>query len=412
MGLVTARVRARRRRVPVEGRVIGVAGGRWRATVDAAGGIWPHDGSPALEWHIAGDDRWYSPTDEVTLRQKWYAGTPVCETRIRVGGGDVISRAYCVADEGGITVVEFENDTPMPVAVALTRGDLLTARDIPSTTPGGMDLPEGSIVLPLGHKSTVRVGLAHASAARGRLPVDLPGAPAVVRGWETACEVASRLVLPDNEIVAAVTRARSQVLLDNGPSGGGAAGSATEAVRLGIGHRDSIVEVVETVQSRLRAERRSRMLAWDTPHALVTAARACAMLDDEIALADIADSWLRVADRPVGPAPDQPPDGVEAIAWAESALAAGSPSGGCCTLFPRGIPREWWGAPLEAHGLVGDAHREVAFAVRWHGARPAVLWEVSGPVGLVLDGGLADPEWHSVETSGEALWAPPADDGG
>lgn len=384
-----------------EGRRVGVRGMGWRAVVDRFGTVHPDDGTAPLGWYVAGDERWYSPATEPTLRQKWYAGLPVCETRLRVGTGDVVQRIYCVADAGGICVVEFENETALPVAVALTRGDLLTVRDIVGAEPQGIDLPAGSIVLPLGHRATTRVGLAHAGSGRGRLPQELPDHGAVVRGWEAACDVASRLVLPDHNVVAQVARVRSDILLDDESEG-----AVIEAVRMGHRDRDAIVGVVDVVKRRLKSERRARTLAWDTPHLLATAARACVLLDDDVAAGDIAAAWLSLADRPIAEPPAQMPVGPDAVAWAEGLLAQGSPSGGQCHLFPRGIPRPWWGAPLEAHGLVGDPHRPLSFAVRWHGERPAVLWEVSGVPGLVLDGGVADPGWHSAESSGETLWAP------
>lgn len=326
----------------------------------------------------------------------------MAETRMRVGGGDIVQRVYCVADLGGITVVEFENDTPLPVAIALTRGDLLTTREIPANPPQGINLPEGSVVLPLGHKATVRVGLAHVKPARGRLPDDVPGYQAVVRGWETACDVASRLTLPDHTVVATVARVRSEILLGTRRDD-----AHSEAVRLGETSHDAVVDVVDAVQRRLKVEKRASTLAWDTPHVLATAARACVLLGDDVASGDIGAAWLRLVDRPVAVPPVEMPDGLAAIAWAETILAKGSPSGGICELFPWGIPETWWGASFDAHGLTADPHRTVSFAVRWHGDRPALLWEVSGAPGLVVTAGGADATWHTTEASGETLLVAP-----
>jgi len=49
----------------------------------------------------------------------------------------------------------------------------------------------------------------------------------------------------------------------------------------------------------------------------------------------------------------------------------------------------------------------MSFAVRWHGPRPAVLWEITGAAGLLITGGAADPSWHTTDASGEALLAAP-----
>ena len=380
-------------------RHIGVRGGSLRARVDDRGTVTTADGR-SMSWHVAGDDRWYSARTEPTVRQKWYAGYPVVETRMKVGPGDIVQRAYCVADLGGITVVEFENETPVSVVVALTRNDILTTRPVGENPPQGIDLPAGSIALPLGHKASFRVGISHVSPESGRLPDDLPGHQAVMRGWESACDVASRINLPDHTVVSRVSAVRSNILLGDDHD-------AVEAVRLGETHHDSIIEVVESVQSRLRAEKRAKVLQWDTPHLLATAARACVLLDDERAAGDIGASWLRIADRDVEEPPVEAPSDRSVIAWAESLLAKPSPSGGMCEILPFGIPEPWWGSSFDCHGMIADPFRSLSFAVRWHGARPALLWEVSGSPGLVLTGGSADRGWHTTDASGESLLAAP-----
>ncbi len=75
-----------------------------------------------------------------------------------------------------------------------------------------------------------------------------------------------------------------------------------------------------------------------------------------------------------------------------------------------------WGRQIEAHG-VATRHGHVSFAMRWHGARPALLWEVerwpgSGGPAPTLTAPLLDPLWRGEGWSGEALLAevePPAD---
>lgn len=68
-----------------------------------------------------------------------------------------------------------------------------------------------------------------------------------------------------------------------------------------------------------------------------------------------------------------------------------------------------WGRQIEAHG-VATRHGLVSFAMRWHGVRPALLWEVER--WAVSDGGeptltapLLDPNWQGRGWSGEALLA-------
>jgi hypothetical protein len=231
------------------------------------------------------------------------------------------------------------------------------------------------------------------------LPDDTPNHQQVVRGWEKACDAASRINVPDHTIVAGVSRMRSDMLL-----GIGADDAAIELVRMGETHSDSILHVVDAVQKRLKAEKRAKVLRWDTKHVLLTSALACVKLGDDTAAGDIGSAWLRLADRPSEELPVEMPEGLAGIAWIEELLASGSPSGGECKVLSHGIPEPWWGASFEAHGLPADPFRSIGFAVRWHGARPALLWEVSGAPGLVLSHG----DWHSTDVTGESLLAAPS----
>jgi hypothetical protein len=73
------------------------------------------------------------------------------------------------------------------------------------------------------------------------------------------------------------------------------------------------------------------------------------------------------------------------------------------------VPEGWRGQGLEVHD-VPTTWGSLSFAVRWHGSRPALLWEVegSGPVRLRAPG--LDPAWSSSERRGDALLAaPPVD---
>ena len=108
--------------------VTGVLGQRGEPTSRPTASIEPWDGSPPLDWHVAADDRWHTPAAEVAVRQRRLLGAPVFETRVRVPGGDAVQRVWSVADDGGLTIVEVENDSPLPIACAFTRADLRTTR--------------------------------------------------------------------------------------------------------------------------------------------------------------------------------------------------------------------------------------------------------------------------------------------
>ncbi|HSL57531.1 MAG TPA: hypothetical protein VK866_06800, partial [Acidimicrobiales bacterium] len=74
------------------------------------------------------------------------------------------------------------------------------------------------------------------------------------------------------------------------------------------------------------------------------------------------------------------------------------------------VPDPWLGSSWEVHDAPTAAGR-LSYAVRWHGDRAALLWELTpheggGPVRLRAPG--LDPTWTSTEVRGEALLAPMA----
>jgi len=380
--------------------ITGALGGRWRADVTPWGALEPWDGSPTLDWHVAADDRWHSPATESTVRQHRVEGTPVFETRLRVPSGDAVHRCYSVAAAGGATVIELTNDSALPIAVALTRPDLLTSRPPTDVPIEGIALPTGTIVVPIGHRASVTVALAHGGTGPAPLPRGLAPAAAVAGGWRSIVERASRLELPDAGLVDAVIAARCDLLLAGPPaSDGDPAGfllACGELVRLdelsptaASSLTGEVADAVEIVASRP---------GWDVEGALDAAGLLLARAGDRRAVRDIvAISGARER----APLPVDAPGGIRNVAWVERRFADGA------TLFPQGMPTGWRGAGLEAHGLaIGPATR-LSFAVRWHGERPALLWEQDGDP-LALHAPAIDPSWASAAPRGETLWPAPA----
>ena len=69
------------------------------------------------------------------------------------------------------------------------------------------------------------------------------------------------------------------------------------------------------------------------------------------------------------------------------------------------LPPTWYGAGIELHDAPTSAGK-LSFAVRWHGPRPALLWDLEvhdglGPVRLTAPG--LDPSWSTTVAKGEAL---------
>lgn len=378
----------------------GVIGGSWRATVEPSGAIVASDGT-ALRWFVAADDRWHVPEHEPTVRQRRLAGTPVTETRVRVPTGDVVQVIYSTPDAGGVTAIEVSNESTMPVAIAFDRRDVLTERPIADVPIEGIELPAAAFVQPLGHRARLRVALAHDGSSSGRLP-SLPSADAVVAGWRTVVDRASRLELPDGALGAAVVEqvvaTRCELLLgaladpfddpDEFLVGLG------ELVRLGEPPSPWVEDVASAVEVIAPEP------GWRADVALAAAARLLTVAGEARAGRDLA--RIRAARRPSS-RPAAVPPGASAVPWLETMLAAGG------TLFPDGIPESWWGQSIEAHGVPTGPASAVSFALRWHADRPAVLWEQLGePIELAAP--VAAPGWVTTERAGETLWPAPAAD--
>ena len=380
--------------------VTGVVGQRWRADVSAWGDVTPwSDPQAPLRWHVAAEDRWHDPAAEPTVRQTRLEGTPVVETRLRVPNGDAVQRVWSVPDRGGFTIVEVENESPRAFAVAFSGRRVVTDRPPADVPIRGIDLPADAVVVPVGHQTAVRVAIAHGSGSAVGVP--RTDHLSVVGGWLATVERASRLELPDDRLVRDVVAARCDLLL-GGPVEGDEAGflhDVAELVRLGEPPDAWLPEVVPVI------ERIARREGTDVDAALAAALAVFDAAGDRRGGRDVA----RIIGRrtPTASAPSsfaevrRGPSAGRFVGAVERRLAAHG------RLLPIGIPSAWLGTNFEVHGLPNGRRAVLSFAIRWHGDRPAVLWEQTG-ARRRLSAPAIDPSWTSEDAAGEALWAAPA----
>ncbi|MDP9463841.1 MAG: hypothetical protein M3P52_04385 [Actinomycetota bacterium] len=372
----------------------GVVGGRWRATVTEWGAVEPWDGSNTIDWFVAADDRWHRPQHESSTRQTLLRGTPVVETRVRIPSGDAVQRVYSVADAGGLTIIEVTNESTLPIAVAFTGGGLLSRRPPTAMPPQGIDLQSDAVVYPIGHQAMVVVARAHGAAADAVLTDTVFSADQVARGWLDQTQRASRLQLPDMAMVEAVTAARCELLL-NGPSTAADIDPVTfllgvaELVRMG--DRASIW--VPDVAAQL--ERLARSGAQIPDGVFEAAGRVLHAAGEHTALADLR--RMNLASRPDSASDVLPVEPGCVPSWVERQLVVSDEHS--AQLMPKSFPPAWLGVDFEAHGLAIGLASRLSFAIRWHGERPAVLWEVAGPPMPLTHGA-----WATGQLSGEALW--------
>ena len=382
----------------------GVTGGGWRASVTEWGAIEPWGDHPPLDWHIAADDRWHSPQTESAVRQRRIDGTAVVETRVRIPDGDAVQRIYSVPDHGGLTIIEVENASPLAIAVAFTRGDLLSVRP-PSAPIEGISLGAGSVAFPIGHHSTLTVALPHAGIGARALPNGLPTAAGVVRGWTSTVERASRLLLPDAPLAERVMAERCELALvgpddpDTDPVGFLLA--VAQLVRMGEQAGPWVPDIANALESGARTAPRD----WALAAAIDAADHVLAVAGEGRARRDLIGfrSRLKAAHTLPGEAPHE---SARFVAWVERLLVDVQQG---AQLLPVGMPSGWEGNNFEVYGVPTGATSSISFAVRWHGARPAVLWEQTGGAdgAVSLSSPIIAPEWRTAEVKGEALWPQP-----
>lgn len=97
---------------------VGNVGSPWEGIVDARGLVTPWFDGWSLDWWIGAEDRWHLPSREPAVRQALVDSVPVVETVMRIPGGDAAQRVYAVRAQEELLVVEVENRSPVPVAVA------------------------------------------------------------------------------------------------------------------------------------------------------------------------------------------------------------------------------------------------------------------------------------------------------
>lgn len=424
----------------------GILGLRWRASITQWGDVHFFDGSEPISWAIAAEDRWHFPEQESSTRQTRVSGTPVTETRVRVPNGDVVQRVWSASlrDEVSAVLVEFTNDSPLPVAISLSRSDVVTPRSyhrLDSTQrpwpseDRGIDRPP--LVIPLGHRSSMRVALARTGIV-SEIDVDaFPDWEAVVRGWVNITDGASRVEVPDLidgvPLEDLVRIQRSNVALASPEVVHGSIDDEIawlvahrELVRMGLASAD-VPQIVTALERLLRIVRKQRNLRSEIADALRSGAILLASSDSR-AYRDLERAVSRTLHKS-GLAASKDVDFVRSLGSVRGvALRDNSNERSVANDLISAVEGDlaWWsardevmlvtdgfdetrlGVNIEAHRIPAGSGRTISLAIRWHGERPAVIWEVEGPPGLLLRSGV-DPHWTSVESKGEALWSAPTD---
>jgi hypothetical protein len=397
---------------------VGVLGAPAKATVDEHGTV--HLGGVTLGWLVGAEDRWHDPRDDAGVRRHRLAPAPAYETRVRIPSGDAVQRVYGARARDGSpwVVVDVENASPAPFAIAFVlrsaapqrcqvaldaarapvlvwfddRAVLALARPpmrwaladaatgTAATVTGGtaregpfegaqVARPEVALVHPVTHRTTIRVALplAAGTGAGADVPLQLPDVEGICRGWVSQLERGMRVELP-GRLGERIDGARASLLVEAGVASPPA---DTIANLEDWGFDDEAAGAWEraSLRERRRAARRGAPAARP----------ALANLPDAEALRRARDTVIADHRRTID-------------------------------LLP-GFDPEWVGQPVTVHDAPTRAGL-VSFAVRWHGERPAVLWDA--PEGVTLRAPVLDPGWSVAGGRGETLlraWPRPAANG-
>jgi hypothetical protein len=406
---------------------VGVLGSPHQALVDAAGSIEPDGTGWQVDWWIGADDHWHVPGAGTPTRQHLLDGAPVVNTVLRVPGGDAVERVYGVGGSSGVLAIEIENASPAPFVVALVlrptdhgavrslaaNGAWVSIDGKPvlrtvqrarrwavahhgglfdivaaGAAPGGAfpltrdragDLA-AAFLHPVAHRTTFRALVALAldptAPPEASDPLALPAAGQAALGWRAQLDRGMQVSLPDERLQAAIDAARGAVLL-----GASTRARATAAKLIALEDWGFDTEA-STMWRQLGLRDRRRAAQRD----------------------DVPRPWDLVRERLASASPTLTwPDGPGPLLAAVRALLLAEQEDGSVDLLTE-LPVAWAGQSLEVHDAP-TRRGSVSFAVRWHGARPALLWHASGVPELRCPA--LDASWSTTAPEGETLLEAP-----
>jgi hypothetical protein len=329
-------------------------------------------------------------------------------------------------------------------ADARDAGDVVLAGDAEPVRAASVRCRDGDaravLLFPLAHTATLRVAIVLDDAERTVDPGELPSAQQVASGWATHSRGGARIEVPDRRLREAAATSTRFLLLEG-------SGSTVAAALDQMGfptlawERLQVADGLAAPGAALAALAGHWQLTRDLDAAR-TAVSSIAVLVHALGRApDADDSRLGLAALPAlaelleatgetraaadvrgiagrDPQPPGPPvalvDLIEpTTSQARAALLLSLRAHlvreveGGLALSPV-VPDPWLGQGWEVHDLPTACGR-LSYAIRWHGERPALLWELEPHAGIgpiLLTTPALDPGWSSADRRGEALLAP------
>lgn len=345
-------------------------------------------------------------------------------------------------------------------------GAVVVAGDAEPVAASSVSAPEGlgnaALLFPLAHSATLRVAVPLTADSAARIdPESFPGPSDVASGWARQAGTGWRIELPDRRLRDAAAASVRHLLLArrtlttlraldlagfHDEVARHLAGNAIElsdedhpglALATVARHweltRDQrfaseVVDLVGALVARLGRspagpdrdtgqavlgqvalllEAAGQMTAAADVGALVAAASEPDTPAAEGDLPDLLRSATGVWTWPGSSTGHDPAANARLVVAVRNGLVGESVRG--LTLSPT-VPDSWLGQGWEVHGAP-TRHGRLSYAVRWHGDRPALLWELERhdpALEVAVTAPALDQTWTSTASSGEALLGPVA----
>ena len=237
---------------------LGILGSGEIITIDPFGNIsWLNSNNQRVNWGVGADDRWHFAENEKSVRQTLDEDGIMSETRMRVPGGDIVQRVDVIpVGTESAALLEFENNTPVPVAVAVilenygqievdgTTASLKSLQVVnaskqialccssdsiqalQTSIENGIPQPPQStqkltdkntaLIFPLPHATKLR--LLVSSEGLTELPKleQCPSFKEITNGWRKHLSVGMQISIPENRTLNAINASRRHLLIGSG----------------------------------------------------------------------------------------------------------------------------------------------------------------------------------------------------
>ena len=238
---------------------LGILGSGAIVSNDPYGNLfWLNEKGKSINWAVGADDRWHFAENETSVRRAQGDENTSVEIRMRVPGGDIVQRTDVIpVGIDSAVLLEFENETPVPVAIAIKAinfktleingskvsgefGQVISAskpialfcvsddpQKLNETIQNGLAEPpakrqklesgdSAAIIFPLPHATSLRLLISQDGVPELPDPKVSPSFSEISNGWRNHLDAGMQIALPDKQILNAVDSSKKHLLIGSG----------------------------------------------------------------------------------------------------------------------------------------------------------------------------------------------------